>query len=403
MNKISWVGRGGPLAPFADGYAAELARLGFTANSVVTHLALMGQLSRWMSGANLAVEELTVARVEEFFDTRRAGGQRRVPTARTLAPLFCHLSAYGVLPPLPVGPTSPLEALLERYVHHLIADRGLAGSTVQCREGMARRFLSERASLMGDGLGLVGLCGKDTTTFLLRECSSLGIGSAKNRVTDLRSLLRFLHLEGLIATDLAASVPAVAGWRDTALPATQAGADVCALISSCDRSQPTGLRDHAILLLLARLGLRSCEVARLELDDVDWRAGELQVRGKGGSEQRLPLPTDVGEALAAYLRDGRPRAASRKIFLTRIAPLRGITACSVGHVVRRACERTGQDPVGPHRLRHALAAEMLRRGAALPHISQVLRHRDLATTAVYAKVDLGALRSVAQPWPGAGR
>ena len=259
-------------------------------------------------------------------------------------------------------------------------DRGLAASTVVGYVGVARRFLSERASAAGDQTGVAGLCGGVVTAFLLRECGRLAVGSAKNRVTGLRSVLRFLRLEGLVATDLAAAVPPVAGWRDTTLPSGPAGPDVSALVAGCDRSRPAGLRDHAILLLLARLGLRSCEVARLELGDLDWRAGLLRVRGKGGGEGRLPLPA-VGEAIAAYLRDGRPRAESRAVFLTFLAPVRPIRPCSVGDAVTRGCERTGQRPVGPHRLRHALAADMLRRGAALPEIGQVLRHRDLASTA----------------------
>jgi site-specific recombinase XerD len=207
----------------------------------------------------------------------------------------------------------------------------------------------------------------------------------------------------LIGSDLAVAVPPVAGWRDTALPSTLAASEVAALLSSCDRSKLTGRRDFAILTLLARLGLRSCEVAGLELDDIDWRAGELRVRGKGRSQGCLPLLSEVGECLASYLRDGRPRAESRRVFLTSLAPLRGLHPASIGSVVGRACERVGRPVVGPHRLRHALAAEMFRQGATLPQIGQVLRHRDLATTAVYAKVDLGALRRVAQPWPGAGQ
>lgn len=403
MGKVSWDRLGGPLAPFADGYRDELARLGFTANSVVTHVVLMGQLSRWMTQAAVAVEDLTPARVDDFLESRRVGGQRRVPTGRALDPLLSYLRAMGVLGPPPTRPATPLEELLGRYERHLVDGRGLAPSTMVGYVAVARRFLSERVSGAGDETGVAGLSGEVVTGFLLRECERLAVGSAKNRVTDLRSLLRFLRLEGLVATDLAAAVPPVAGWRDTGLPSTSAGLEVSALVASCDLSQPVGLRDHAILLLLARLGLRSCEVARLELSDLDWRAGELRVQGKGGGEARLPLPTDVGEAVAAYLRDGRPRAESRAVFLTLLAPLRAIHPCAVGDAVARACERTGQGRVGPHRLRHALAVGMLRRGAALPEISQVLRHRDLATTAVYAKVDLVTLRSVAQAWPGAAR
>lgn len=400
MSNVSWVDGGGPLAPFAEGYRAELARLGFTHNSVATHVVLMGQLSRWMSDAGVGVAELTEERVEGFFDARRAGGQNRVPTVRTVVPLFVYLRSGGIVPPPPFAPSTPLRDLLSRYRRYLAEDRGLAPSTVASYAGTARLLLSERVLAGGGETGAENLCGADVTGFLLRECSRLAVGSAKNRVNHLRSLLRFLHLEGLIMRDLAAAVPPVAGWRDTALPATLAAGEVVELLSSCDRSQPTGVRDFAILTLLARLGLRSCEVAGLELDDIDWRGGELLVRGKVRGEDTLPLLNEVGEALVAYLHDGRPEAKSRKVFLTSLAPMRGLKPASIGHVVRRACERTGRVPVGPHRLRHALATEMLRRGVALPDISQVLRHRDLATTQVYAKVDVAALRSVAQPWPG---
>lgn len=401
MSNVSWVRSGGPLAPFADGYGAELARVGFTRHSVVTHVVLMGQLSRWMSDAGIVAGDLTEDRVQGFFDARRAGGQNRVPTARTLVPLFGYLRSCGIVPP-PAGVVlTPLEDLLSRYRRYLLEGRGLAPSTVVSYEGTARLFLSERM-LAGGETGVEGLCGAGVTGFLLRECSRLAVGSAKNRVNHLRSLLRFLQLGGLIAGDLASAVPPVAGWRDTSLPPALAASDVAGLLAGCERSQPAGLRDFAILTLLARLGLRSCEVAGLELDDIDWRRGELRVRGKGRGGDPLPLLNEVGEAVACYLHDGRPRAESRKVFLTSLAPRRGMKAASVGHVVRRACERAGRAPLGPHRLRHALATEMLRQGAALPDISQVLRHRDLATTQVYAKTDLAALRSVAEPWPGAG-
>lgn len=392
---VSWVQQGGPLAWFADGYRSELARLGFTANSVVTHVGLMGQLSRWMSAADLAVEDLTRARIEDFLDSRRAGGQRRVPTARVLGPLLEYLRAVGAVGPAPTCPPTPLGDLLERYERHLGEDRGLARSTIAGHLALARQFLSQRRS----ETGVSGLCGVDVTGFLLRETERLSVGTAKKRVTELRSLLRFLLIEGLVATDLAAAVPPVAGWRDTGLPSTLARLDVPALAAACDVSNPAGRRDRAVLLLLGRLGLRACEVTRLELSELNWRAGEVRVRGKGGGEACLPLPTDVGDSIAAYLRDGRPRTECRAVFLTLLAPVRPISSCCVWHIVARAGERAGQGAVGPHRLRHALAIEMLGRGAALPAISQVLRHRDLATTAVYAKVDLAALSTVARPWP----
>jgi site-specific recombinase XerD len=398
---VSWVHRGGPLTAFAADYREELEHLGYTAHSVAAHLVLMGQLNRWMASGGVAVEHLGRARIEDFLETRRAGGQRRVPSSRVFDPLLAHLRAKDALGAPATQPKTSLDELLDRYERHLVEGRGVARLTVVAYVGVARRFLSERAT--GGETEIDGLCGADVTTFLLREIGRLSVLTAKNRVTGLRSLLRFLRLEGLVATDLAAALPPVAGWRDTRLPSPSAGIDVAALVKSCDRSQPVGLRDFAILLLLARLGLRSGEVAGLTLEDLDWRAGELLVRGKGGGADRLPLPTDVGEAVAEYVQRGRPPVTSRAVFITLLAPIRPIHPCSVAGAVTRACERTGQHPVGPHRLRHALATEMLRRGAALPEIGQVLRHRDLATTALYAKVDLVALRTVARPWPGASR
>ena len=237
---------------------------------------------------------------------------------------------------------------------------------------------------------------------LLRECEPLSVDLAKREVGELRSLLRFLFVRGLIPLALGDAVPPVASWRDTGIPRAVAPADVERLIASCDRSTLEGARDAAIVLLLARLGLRSIEVARLELSDLDWRAGVLLVRGKGGREDRLPLPDEVGTALAEYL-TVRGRREFRHVFLTLRAPTRPIRADLVGDVVRRACEHAGIARITPHRLRHTLASEMLVQGASLRDIGQVLRHRHLSTTAIYAKVDLERLRQVALPWPGAER
>lgn len=205
---------------------------------------------------------------------------------------------------------------------------------------------------------------------------------------------------GVTSLSLADAVPAVAGWREVPVPPPMATADITALLHSCDRETATGCRDFAILTLLARLGLRSIEIARLRLGDVDWRAGEVVVRGKAHRQDRLPLPDDVGQALVGYLTGGRGPSPDRQLFLTCRAPRGPIRADNVGDLVERACHRAGLAVVGPHRLRHALAARLLHEGAGLAAISQVLRHQDLATTALYAKVDLHSLRQVAQPWPG---
>jgi site-specific recombinase XerD len=214
-------------------------------------------------------------------------------------------------------------------------------------------------------------------------------------------VLRYLFVREIIAVRLGTAVPPVGGWRLASVPPTMTAAEVQALLNSCDRSTDVGVRNFAMLTLVARLGLRSIEVARLELGDLDWRAGEIVVRGKGNREDRLPLPADVGEAVVHHLRRRRARAGCRNVFVTVKAPRGPIRAELLNDVTQQACERAGLRRVGPHRLRHALAAELLRRGAGLTAIGQVLRHQDLATTALYAKVDLDTLRGVAQPWPTA--
>jgi site-specific recombinase XerD len=318
-----------------------------------------------------------------------------------MVPLLSYLREAGVTPAAK-PPQTPLEGLLGEYRIWLVRERGLAAATVLRYENTARRFLQQQA-MPGGELKPAGLTGADVNAFLLRECGRVSAGSAKGRVAELRAVLRFLYLQGLTPLRLGTAVPPVGGWRLATLPPTMTAADVQLLLDSCDRSSDVGVRDFAIMMLVARLGLRSVEVARLELRDVDWRAGELVVRGKARRQDRLPLPADVGEALAAYLARGRVPAGARRLFLTCTAPRGPIRADLIGDVVERACRRACLPRVGPHRLRHALAAELLRRGAGLAAISQVLRHQDLATTALYAKVDLAVLRQVAQPWPGTAR
>ncbi|HZR91350.1 MAG TPA: tyrosine-type recombinase/integrase [Gaiellaceae bacterium] len=385
-----------------EGYRVRLLELGYTPGTVRGMLKVLGQLGRWIDDEGVGLGELDMAAVEAFRAARRAGGDRRVASAGELRQLVLYLREVGVMAPedAPQGRT-PLEGLIGQYRQWLVGERGLAAATVHRYETLARRFLGERVTA-DDEQGVAGLTGAEVSAFLVRECARLSVGSAKGRVAELRSLLRFLHLRGLTALALAEAVPPVAGWRDTGIPRTLARVEVERLLAGCDRSRLDGVRDFAILILLARLGLRSIEVARLELDDLDWRAGELVVRGKARRQDRLPLPSDVGEALAAYLSQRGPHD-SRRVFLTLRAPTRPVRADLVGDVVQRACRRAGVGHVGAHRLRHTLASELLREGASLIDVSQVLRHRDLATTAIYAKIDLGRLRQVAQPWPGARR
>ncbi|MGH9252190.1 MAG: tyrosine-type recombinase/integrase [Acidimicrobiales bacterium] len=395
--------KAGRLGPQVEGYRAWLAQRGYTPGTVKNMLADLGQLGLWMSGEGLGAAQLDEDSMVAFAAARRAAGQRKALGTRAMVPLLTYLREAGVIPAATPSQT-PLGALLGAYRSWLIQERGLAATTVRRYESTARRFLQEQA-MLGDVFEPAVLTGMDVNAFLLRECGRVCAGSAKGRVAELRSVLRFLYLRGITSLRLGTAVPAVGGWRLSTLPPpTMTAGDVQLLLDSCDRSTAVGVRDFAMMTLVARLGLRSVEVARLELGDVDWRAGELVVRGKGRRQDRLPLPTEVGQAVVAYLSSDR-RAADgvRQLFLTCRAPRGPIRADLVGDVVERACARAELPRVGPHRMRHALAAELLRHGAGLVAISQVLRHRDLATTALYAKVDLGALRQVAQPWPGAVR
>jgi site-specific recombinase XerD len=390
----------GQLGLQVEGYRAWLADRGYTPQTVRNMLADLGRLGRWMSGEGLVPAQLDEDVMAAFLRAGQAAGRRRVLGPRAMLPLLSYLREAGVTP-VAKPPQTPLGALLGEYRVWLVRERGLAAVTVLRYENTARRFLQR--AMAGGVLKSAGLTGADVNAFLLRECGRISAGSAKGRVAELRAILRFLYLQDLTPLRLGTAVPPVGGWRLAALPPAMTAADVQLLLDKCDRSSDVGVRDYAIMMLVARLGLRSIEVARLELRDVDWRAGELVVRGKARRQDRLPLPADVGEALAGYLARDRAPAGTRRLFLTCHAPRGPIRADLVGDVVERACRRAGLPRVGPHRLRHALAAELLRRGAGLAAIGQVLRHQDLATTALYAKVDLAALRRVAQPWPGTAR
>jgi site-specific recombinase XerD len=288
------------------------------------------------------------------------------------------------------------QLLLDRYQNYLVTERGMVEQGVLRWVQAAERFLADHPGLAD---GTAELRAAEVSAFCARELPQRAGSSAKNLAAALRCFLKFLHVEGLLAAPLAQAVPPVAGSVGAGLPRAVASATLTALLASCDRRTTTGRRDYAIMLLLARLGLRAGEVALLSLDDIDWANGELVVHGKGGRDERLPLPHDVGVAVAGYVRRGRPRAETRAVFLRAIAPAVGLTPGGVTSVVYTASDRAGVPRVGAHRLRHGCATEMLAAGASLGEIGQILRHAAVSTTAIYAKVDFVALRPLAQPWP----
>jgi len=383
---------------------SDLIAQGYTPLSSRNLLRLASHLSRWLVDTGVRLSDLTHEQVEAFFDERRRAGYVSFFTPRALSPILRYLEAKGVVSfPEAVVRRSAVDELLDEYEQFLVKERGLQALTARSYyRSFAQKFLSHRFD--SNSLELNRLSANDITGFILHESETSSVGTTKLMVTVVRSLLRFLHLRGDLQRDLVGAVPAVAGWRQAGVPKFISPRELQQLLNSCDRRTHVGRRNFAILVLLARLGLRSCEVAALDLDDIDWRAGELILHGKGQTDARLPLPSDVGQAIAGYLQRGRPSplSTSRSLFLTSRAPYRRLSGHRVTSSVAESSARAGLRRISAHRLRHTAATQMLRRGASLTDIALVLRHRSVDTTAIYAKVDHSTLRELAQPWPGGG-
>jgi integrase/recombinase XerD len=310
-----------------------------------------------MAARDLEPGDLQRVEIERFVHERRASGRLQLASARALVPLLGYLRGLGVVPaPGSREAPTPAGALLDRYAEYLLVRRGLARETVRGYCNTARAFLADRERIVGE-LALAALDVAAINEYMLRASRRGSVCSTKVAVTGLRSLLRFLHLEGLIDRDLAVAVPSVAKWQLASLVKALDASSVARLLGSCDRATAVGRRDFAVLMLLSRLGLRIGEVAALRLEDLDWRAGELVVSGKGSRQERLPLPADVGEAIAEWLRDGRPDCQSRFVFMRMRAPHEGVHPSSLNGVVHRACRRAGLPEVGPHRLRHTAGSD----------------------------------------------
>jgi site-specific recombinase XerD len=392
------------LAPHLDSFGATLGELGYADSTVRQRLRLLRDLARWLGRQDLALAHLNEQLADQFLEQRRRGGPLSQGEATAVRRFLEHLRHRGVIPaPEPQVDASPLAALRRRYGDHIEKERGLAAVTVARYWLFIRRFVVER---FGDGpIRVRELTPDDIARFLLRHARSGSPGVARLMVTALRSFFRFLFQQGQTGNDLTGAVPTVPAWSLADVPRYLKPEEVERVVRACQRDHPVARRDHVIILLLARLGLRASEVIALELDDIDWRAGVLTVRGKGRSHDCLPLPADVGQALARYLRHHRPPCTSRRVFIRTRAPHRGLAnPSSISAIVCRALKRAGLRPhfTGAHLLRHSLATGMLRSGASLDEIGEILRHRAANTTAIYAKVDVQGLRSLALSWPTKG-
>ncbi len=397
--------RFGPLGSYIDTFAQVLSAQGYARSTAKVKIREVAGLSRWLHRRRLGVEALDEQSVSEFLRYWCRRGLCRRGTAHTLQGLLRHLRSTGVSRLLASEiEDSAFHAIERDFARYLTQERGLTQATLDNYLPTARAFLS---ACFGNGpLALNKLDPQNITRFMLRHAHKVSPKRAQLMASGLRSFFRFLYQRGEIARDLATSVPTVANWRLSELPKFIEPEHVERLLKACRQDTPSGQRDYTILLLLARLGLRAGEVVHLELDDIDWEKGEISVRGKSVRQDRLPIPQDVGEALARYLHQGRPRCPSRRVFIRLKAPRQGFTgSAAVDDVFRRALGRAGLSLArkGSHLLRHGLATRMLRGGATLAEIGEILRHQLPSTTEIYAKVDVAALRALALPWKGGAR
>jgi len=397
----------GPLGRYIAGYAAQLLSEGYARHSSCVKIRLVGGFSRWLDQKGIAANEVVSRHTVDYLRYRKRCGYRPgLGDAVALARLLEQLRGQGVIiRPSLHTPITPSERLVEEYDSYLEKERVLSLATRINYRSFVRQFLTDR---FGRGtVALSRLRATDITDFVRCHARRLNGKRVQLMTTALRSFLRFGCHRGDMGLDLAACVPAVASWSLSTLPKSLSPTHVKQVLKSCNRKTAVGRRDYAILMLLARLGLRGGEVVGLTLEDIDWQNGLITVQGKGGQSSQLPLPADVGEAIVAYLRDGRPRLSNnRRLFLRARAPIVGFkSTCGIGSVVKHALARSGINAVrkGSHQFRHALATTMLKRGASLSEIGELLRHQHADTTAIYAKVDLASLRTLALPWPGGVR
>ena len=395
----------GPLGIHVDLFADRLLNEGHCRESARRNLRVVCDLSHWLGRKGLGLCDLDERIVERY---QRFRSRYRCPAATDRAALLRLLTVLrqvDAVAPRPSAVLGPAEQTEQEFYRYLTKECGLGGPSAIRHRPILQQFLRERCAEGLQGLSL--LTAADITGFVERHAHDRCSRSAQMMCWTLRSFLRYLRYRGEISTDLASSVPSIRTWKLASLPSYLHPREIHQVLAACDRHSPIGRRDYAILLLLARIGLRANEIRLLTLDDIDWESGRLTVQGKGRRGASMPLPTEVGAAMADYLRHGRPRSDCRRVFLRHLAPHSGfVTSIAVSNVANSALTRAGIERVarkGAHLFRHSLATQLLRAGASLTEIGQVLRHQNQDTTRIYAKVDVGSLRAIALRWPGGAR
>jgi len=391
----------GPLDSILPVYATHLSQQGYAQQTANLHLHFLAHLNRWLYRQRLLATDLTMPTFHRYLRSRHRRFRPRRDEMSILSKLLRLLQTQGLLPPKAPPPLdNPRQRVEQDFDRYLSEERGLSMATRINYRGFVERFLS--AHFGPRPVRFTALYAQDVLRFVKEEAPHLSPKRAGLMVTALRSFFRYLRHRGHITTDLAACVPTIANWRLSSLPKFLQPHQVREVLRQCDRRTAQGRRDYAILLLLSRLGLRACEIVSLTLEDIDWQAGEFSIQGKGKRRARLPLPPDVGQAIAAYLKKDRPVCSSRHVFIRLKAPRRGFANSeAISTLVTRALKKAIDSPyTGAHLFRYTLATQMLRQGASLADIAQLLRHHSFNTTALYAKVDLMALQPLSQPWPG---
>lgn len=389
----------GPLGKYLEQFNARLSSLGYTHDSIKEKIRIARHLNKWLHQRK--IKDLDEKFIRKFLRCYHKCHVNTPRNLRLLQDLLNWLREQDIVPkPMIVKRKGKFDRILRGYRGYLKNERGLAKATVKNYVSIASHFLSKR--FRKGKILLKDLVATDITKFVFDQTKVYTHRRVQLITTALRSFFVYLRFHGDIKLDLAASVPTVADRSQAELPKYLPVEDINKLLRSCDQIKPVGIRDYALLTLMAHLGLRTREVFAMTLDDIDWETGIITIHGKGGYQEQLPIPKDVGRAIVTYLKKVRPKCNTRGLFVSTKAPIKELASSSICCIVRRACQRAGLSPPrqGVHLLRHSLATRMLREGSTMTEIATILRHRSPATTEIYAKVDLKSLREIAKPWPG---